>query len=54
MTNDSEFLNPHGTIPQSAILRVGEQRRAPGGQPKADAGAESDDEPVAEAADLEG
>ena len=32
---DFEFLNPEGTIPQCAILRVCEQRRAPGGQPKA-------------------
>ena len=32
---DFEFLNPSGTIPTSAILKVGEQRRAPGGQPKA-------------------
>ena len=30
---DFEFLNPSGIIPQSAILKVGEQRRAPGGQP---------------------
>ncbi|KAL4401633.1 tRNA pseudouridine synthase 1 [Malassezia pachydermatis] len=32
---DFEFLNPQGTIPDCAILKVGEQRRAPGGQPKA-------------------
>jgi len=32
---DFEFLNPRGVLPQCAILRVGEQRRAPGGQPKA-------------------
>ena len=37
----SEFLNPEGHIPPCAILRLGEQRRMPGGQPKA---AESDSE----------
>jgi len=39
---DFEFLNPTGTIPTSAILKVGEQRRAPGGQPKAPANAQND------------
>lgn len=62
---DFEYLNPSGTIPQCAILKVGEQRRAPGGQPKAkpealdtadtaalaDAVAESDDEGAAAADD---
>ena len=42
---DFEFLNPSGTIPQCAILKVGEQRRAPGGQPKAH---ESDEEGAAD------
>ncbi|KAN0063671.1 tRNA pseudouridine synthase 1 [Thecaphora frezii] len=31
---DFEFLNPKGVIPTSAILKVGELRRAPGGQRK--------------------
>ncbi|EPQ27003.1 uncharacterized protein PFL1_06895 [Pseudozyma flocculosa PF-1] len=31
---DFEYLNPKGVIPQSAILKVGELRRAPGGQLK--------------------
>ncbi|PWN40023.1 pseudouridine synthase [Ceraceosorus guamensis] len=31
---DFDYLNPRGNIPQSAILKVGEQRRAAGGQPK--------------------
>ncbi|PKI83063.1 tRNA pseudouridine(38-40) synthase [Malassezia vespertilionis] len=41
---DFAYLNPHGTIPQEAILRVGEQRRAPGGQPKAVPSDDDDDE----------
>ncbi|WFD29584.1 tRNA pseudouridine(38-40) synthase [Malassezia sp. CBS 17886] len=41
---DFEFLNPQGVIPQCAILRVGEQRRAPGGQPKSKDVSGSDDE----------
>ncbi|WFD35568.1 tRNA pseudouridine(38-40) synthase [Malassezia cuniculi] len=32
---DFEYLNARGVVPQCAILRVGEQRRAPGGQPRA-------------------
>ncbi|WFD25313.1 tRNA pseudouridine(38-40) synthase [Malassezia nana] len=50
---DFEFLNPTGTIPTSAILKVGEQRRAPGGQPKAVdmARADSDEEGDAQGAD---
>lgn len=31
---DFEYLNPKGVIPPPSILKVGEQRRAPGGQPK--------------------
>ncbi|KAI3625679.1 hypothetical protein CBS9595_001040 [Malassezia furfur] len=41
---DFEYLNPEGHIPDCAILRLGEQRRAPGGQPKAEGAAESDSE----------
>ncbi|KAL9933856.1 hypothetical protein V8E36_007514 [Tilletia maclaganii] len=31
---DFDFLNPKGSIPTHCILKVGELRRAPGGQPK--------------------
>lgn len=48
---DFEFLNPQGTIPPSAILKVGDQHRAPGGQLKSESEAptepESDGEPGA-------
>ena len=54
---DFEFLNARGIVPQCAILKVGEQRRAPGGQPKAPVDNASDDEDEsasAPAAELEG